>query len=147
MVLMQRLWGLWMVEGDDMAEHLNKFRELANQVGSLSANGKGMEENELVTLLSLSLAESYEPVIRALQSRADDVSFDIFTGRLFQESARRQVAHNSPQPGGQSTPAAAFTVHLPASIRYGAGRGGFSLYDPAITLARGQLFAVPHRPI
>ena len=36
-----------------MAEHLNKFRELANQVGSLSANGKGKEENELVTLLSL----------------------------------------------------------------------------------------------
>jgi len=50
MVLMQRLWALRMVEGDDMAQHLNKFRELANQVGSLSANRKGMEENQLVTL-------------------------------------------------------------------------------------------------
>jgi len=85
MKLMQRLWALRMVEGDDMAEHLNKFRELANQVGSLSANGKGMEENALVTLLSLSLLKSYEPVIMALQSRADDVSFDLFARRLLQE--------------------------------------------------------------
>ena len=30
MVLMQRLWALKMAEGQDMAEHLNQFRELAN---------------------------------------------------------------------------------------------------------------------
>jgi len=149
MVLMQRLWALRRVEGADMTEHLNKFRELANEVGSLSANGKGMEENELVTLLSLSLPESYEPVIMALQSRTDDVSFDIFAGRLLQESARRQVAHNSQLPGGQSTPAAAFTVRFPAHCRGGGrldrGRGGmrmqtgFSLgrYDALRTAGRG----------
>ena len=62
---------------------------------SLSANGNGMEDNELVTLLSLSVPESYEPIIMALQSRADDVSFDIFASKLPQESARRQVANNS----------------------------------------------------
>jgi len=33
------------------------------------------------------------------------------------------------------------------SVRYGAGRGGFSLCDPAVTPARGQLFAVPPRPV
>jgi len=38
------------------------------------------------------------------------------------------------------------TVGTP-SVRYGPGRGGFSLCDPAITPARGQLFAVPPRPI
>jgi len=27
-VFMQRPWGLWMSEGDDMAKHLNQFREL-----------------------------------------------------------------------------------------------------------------------
>jgi len=32
MVLMQRLWGLRMAEGEDMAQHLNQFRELANQL-------------------------------------------------------------------------------------------------------------------
>ena len=35
----------------------------------------------------------------------------------------------------------------PLSVRYGAGRGGFSLCDPAVTPARGQLFAVPPRPV
>jgi len=89
MVLQQRLWGLRMVEGEDMAEHLNNFRELASQLEGLSATGKGMEDNELVTLLGLSLPESYEPIIMALQSRADDVSFDTFTSKLLQESARR----------------------------------------------------------
>jgi len=78
MVLRQRLWGLRMVEGDDMAAHVNKFRELANQIESLSSKGKGMEDNELVTLLSLSLPESYEPIIMALESQAEEVTFDIF---------------------------------------------------------------------
>ena len=58
MVLIQRLWALRMVDGEDMAEHLNRFRELANQVQSLSSDSKGMEESELVTKLSLSLPES-----------------------------------------------------------------------------------------
>ena len=80
MVLRQRLWGLRMVEGDNMAAHLNKFRELANQIESLSSKGKGMEDNELVTLLSLSLPESYEPIIMALESQAKEVTFDIFAG-------------------------------------------------------------------
>jgi len=89
MVLIQRLWALRLLEGDDMAEHLNRFRELANQVQGLSGNGKGMDENELVTLLSLSLLESYEPIIMALQSRTEDLTFEIFSGRLLQELARR----------------------------------------------------------
>ena len=131
MVLMQRLWALRMVEGDDMAEHLNKFKEIASQVESLSANGKGMEDNELVTLLSLSIPESYEPIIMALQSRADNVSFYIFASKLLQESARRQVANN-PQTGPAPTSSvAAFTVRHHTSGRgggrYRRGRGGFRI--------------------
>jgi len=93
MVLRERLCGVRMVEGDDMAEHLNKFRELANQIKSYSSNSKGMEDNELVTLLNLSLLESYKRIIIALQSLAEEVTFDIFAGRLLQESASRQVAN------------------------------------------------------
>jgi len=33
------------------------------------------------------------------------------------------------------------------SVRYRAGRGGFSLCDPTVTQAQGQLFAVPLRPL
>ena len=89
---MQRLWALRMLEGGDMAQHLNRFRELASQVQGLSGNGKAIDENALVTLLSLSLPDFYEPIIMALQSRTDDLTFQIFAGRLLQESARRQVA-------------------------------------------------------
>ena len=39
MVLMQRLWALKISEGQDMAQHLNQFRELANQLRGLSAEG------------------------------------------------------------------------------------------------------------
>jgi len=33
------------------------------------------------------------------------------------------------------------------SVLYGAGQGGFSLCDSAVTPARGQLFAVPPCPV
>ena len=71
-----------------MAEHQNRFQEFANQVQSLSSDSKGMEESELVTLLSLNLPESYEPVIMALQSCTNDLTFHMFAGRLLQEAAR-----------------------------------------------------------
>ena len=130
MVLMQRLWVLRMVEGEDMAEHLNRFRELASQVQSLSPNSKGMEESELVTLLSLSLPESYEPIIMALQSRSEDLTFDTFAGRLLQESARRQVAQvRQPDQGNYNTSGAAFSAQhamreKSVGGRYGMRRGG-----------------------
>jgi len=130
MVLIQRLWALRLLEGEDMGEHLNRFRELANQVQGLSGNGKGMGENELVTLLSLSLPESYEPIIMALQSRTEDLTFDIFSGRLLQESARRQVAEG--RQGDQranNTSGIAFSARYPMWGRniggwYGLQRGG-----------------------
>jgi hypothetical protein len=89
MVLMQRLWGLHMREGDDMAVHLNTFRELANQVASLSTEGIGVVDADLVSMLSLSLPDSYEPLIMALHSRSEVTTFDFLIGRLLQESTRR----------------------------------------------------------
>jgi len=60
-----------MVEGQDMAEHLNQFRELANQLRGLSTENKGLDDSELVTILTLRLPTSYEPLVMALQSRTD----------------------------------------------------------------------------
>jgi len=111
-----------------MAEHLNKFRELANLVESRSTSGKSMDINELLTLLSLSLPECSEPIIMALQLREEEVSFDTFHGRLMHESARRQVAQKGYEGEQQSSLAAAFTVRVPTrgrgGGRYDAGRGG-----------------------
>ena len=46
------------------------------------------------------------------------------------------------------TAVVAYDRHItPTSVRYGAGHGGFSLCDPAVTPAQGQLFAVLPRPV
>ena len=95
MVLMQRLWALKMSEGQDMSQHLNNFRELANQLRGLSTEGKEVDDGEILTILTLSLPESYEPLVMALQSCSDLIRFDIMAERLLQESARRQVGQVS----------------------------------------------------
>jgi len=69
-----------------MVCHLNHFQELANQLQSLSEDGKGIEDSELVTILTLSLQLFYESLVMALQSRSDTITFDLMAGRLLQES-------------------------------------------------------------
>ena len=128
---MQCLWALKMSEGQDMSEHLNRFRELANQLCGLSPEGKEFDDSELLTILTLSLPESYEPLVMALQSRSDIVTFDMMAGRLLQESARRHVGKVVTHKGQEhSTPEShtAFTANCPPStprFRPGRGRGGF----------------------
>jgi len=128
MVLMQHVWGLRMSEGDDMAQHLNQFRELGNQLRSLSEDRKGMDDTELVTIVTLSLPESYAPLVMALQSRSDTITFDLMAGRLLQESGRRQISQaTNTTPGGSNTPQTAFTAQrLAMGSRGYRGRGGMT---------------------
>jgi len=95
MVLTQRLWDLHLKEGQDVSVHLNSFKELSTQVANLSPNGVGIPDGDLVSMLSLSLPPSYEPLIIAVQSRSDTVTFDFLCGRLLQEATRRQAASSS----------------------------------------------------
>ena len=66
----------------------------------------------------------------ALQSRADELTFDTFAGRLLQESARRQVAQvRQPHLGQNTSSGGAFTAKYPMrgrniGGRYGLRRGG-----------------------
>jgi len=124
MILMQRLWGLKMTEADDMAQHLTQFRELANQLRGLWQDGKGMEDSELATILTLSLPESYEPLVMALQSRSDTITFDMMAGRLLQESGRRHISHISQTLNSSNhSPQMAFTAQQPPTgVRGGRGR-------------------------
>jgi len=110
MVLLQRLWALKMLEGEDMAQHLNQFRELSNQLRSLLVDWKGMEDSELVTILTLSLPESYEPLVMALQSRSDTITFDIMAGRLLQESGRRHISQGTQSSQVNKPPTTAFAA-------------------------------------
>ena len=131
MVLMQRLWALKMSEGQDMAQHLNHFRELANQLRGLSTDGKGLDDSELLTILTLSLPDSYEPLVMALPSRTDLITFDVMAGRLLQESARRhvgQVTNKAQENNSIIGSHTAFSANRMPSMRTPLGRGGFSGY-------------------
>ena len=123
MVLTQRLWALRLHEGDDMTAHLNSFREMANQMENLSSDDgtSQMEGVGLVSMLSISLPDSYKPLIMALQSRTEAPTFDFIAGRLLQESTRRQaaVATHSKTTTSQS----AFIAG--SSNRYKGRGGGF----------------------
>jgi len=72
-----------------MSVHLNSFKEQLTQIANLSSNGIGIPDGDLVSMLSLSLPQSYEPLIMAVQSRADTIPFDFLAGRLLQEATRR----------------------------------------------------------
>ena len=122
MVLMQKLWSLHLKEGQDMSAHVNSFKELSTQVANLSSDGVGIPDSDLVSMLSLSLPESYEPLIMAVQSRADNITFDFLTRRLLQEATRRQAARST-STNQNSQPLSAFTAGSgfgPSSFR---GRG------------------------
>jgi len=136
MVLMQQLWNLHLKEGQDMSAHLNSFKELSTQVANLSPNGIGIPDSDLVSMLSLSLPQSYAPLIMAVQSRADTITFDFLTGRLLQEATRRQAASTSTVEASQqplSALAAGSGYHPSGYIgrtnyrlgNRGIGRGGF----------------------
>ena len=82
MVLTQRLWALRLREGEDMAGHLNVFREITNQIENLSSEDgtSQIQGVDLVSMLSLSLPDSYEPLIMALPSRSEILTFDFMAG-------------------------------------------------------------------
>jgi len=46
----------------------------------------GIPDGDFVFMVSLSLPESYEPLITAIQSRSDTITFDFLVGRLLQEA-------------------------------------------------------------
>ena len=91
-----------MGEGDDVLEHINKLKTLAEQ---LDAVGAPVSEDDLVITLLASLSESYQFLITALESRADSLRWELVTSRLLHEDLKRKEkggifdgdAHSQPQ--------------------------------------------------
>ena len=94
-VLMQQLWSLQLKEGQNMSVHLNSFEEVSTQVANLSPNRIGIPDGALVSMVSLSLLESYQPLIIAIQSRSETLTFDLLVGLLLHEATQRQAARLS----------------------------------------------------
>ena len=76
-----------MEEGDDVLEHINKIKTLAEQLDAL---GAPVNEDDLVITLLASLSESYAFLITALESRADSLSWELVTSRLVHEDLKRK---------------------------------------------------------
>uniref|UniRef100_A0AAV1U2G3 CCHC-type domain-containing protein n=1 Tax=Peronospora matthiolae TaxID=2874970 RepID=A0AAV1U2G3_9STRA len=76
-----------MGEGDDVLEHINKLKTLAEQ---LDAVGSPVSEDDLVITLLSSLSESYQFLITVLESRSDSLIWDLVTSRLLHEDMKRK---------------------------------------------------------
>ncbi|KAG6616434.1 gag-pol polyprotein [Phytophthora cinnamomi] len=99
-----------MAEGDDVLEHINKIKTLAEQ---LDAVGAPVSEDDLVITLLASLSESYQFLITSLESRADSLTWELMTARLLHEDLKRKE-----QGGG-----AEGTAHGQAFMTSGNGKG------------------------
>ena len=78
---------MMMDEGDDVLEHINKIKTLAEQLDTV---GAPVSEDDLVITLLGSLSESYQFLIAALESRADSLSWELVTSRLMHEDMKRK---------------------------------------------------------
>ena len=72
---------------DSMSEHINKMKELARQVEAVDAS---ITEGDQVATLLCSLPESYNSLIIALESFADDLKLEFVTARLLHEEHKRK---------------------------------------------------------
>uniref|UniRef100_A0AAV1TIF2 Retrovirus-related Pol polyprotein from transposon TNT 1-94-like beta-barrel domain-containing protein n=1 Tax=Peronospora matthiolae TaxID=2874970 RepID=A0AAV1TIF2_9STRA len=83
--LRRRFFTTMMDEGDDVLEHINMLKTVAEQ---LDAVGAPVSEDDLVITLIGSLRESYQFLITALESRADSLTLDLVTSRLMHEDMK-----------------------------------------------------------
>ena len=70
-----------MKEGEDMLKHINKHQEIVDQLVSVGAD---ISEQELVWELLLSLPESYDNLVNALEF-SDDLTLPVLRQRLLLE--------------------------------------------------------------
>ena len=86
-ILRKRLATLRMKEGCSMRSHFAEFDELVRQLKNAGAK---MEENDLVSQLFLTLPDSYDPLVTALENIQDkDLSLEMVKHRLLGEESKR----------------------------------------------------------
>lgn len=81
---------MMMEDGDDVLAHLNKLKNMAEQ---LDAIGALVSDEDLVITLLGRLNESYQLLITALESRSDTLTWELMTARLMREDMKRKEQH------------------------------------------------------
>ena len=75
-------------QGESMSDHLNKLRELANQLRSI---GCEVSDEELAIITLSSLPTQFEAFIVQMESRPiQEITFDFISGRLLAEDSRQR---------------------------------------------------------
>lgn len=103
MFLRRKLLSLKMKENDNLEHHLLEFDKILR---SLKAVGANMEEEDIICQLLLSLPESYESVITALETmKAEELTIEFVKGRLLDidikkksMGSKERLEHNEDHP-------------------------------------------------
>ena len=88
--LRRKFFTIQLQERDSMQQHINKVMTLAEQLEGI---GAPVNDEDIAMTLLCSLPESYENLIIALESRADDLTAEFVQARLLQEETRRKEAN------------------------------------------------------
>ena len=102
-------------EGDTMREHINKVREMAEQ---MEAIGAPVTDHDVAMTLFCSLPAQYLPLITSLEARSEsELTADFVATRLLADEKRRQELSN------QGTAEAAFVGSSNSKGTYGGDNG------------------------
>lgn len=86
--LLKRICNLKLSEGGCMEEHINTYLDLVDQLAAL---GEVLKDKMIIAMLLCSLPESYNTLIVALETRAeDDLTVELVKSKLIDEAHRRR---------------------------------------------------------
>jgi hypothetical protein len=96
--LKQKLYGLKMQEGSDLAEHVNVFNQLVADLGKVDVK---IGDNDMAIVLLCSLPDSYDHLVTTLTYGMKKVQVDDVVATLLSHEQRRK--NNSPEePSGSA---------------------------------------------
>ena len=88
--LRRKFYQARMSDGDDDVQgHINSLREIQRQLAGINCK---ISDREFVMVLLGSLPDSWQSLITALESRADDLTLSFVQQRLLHEESRRKEA-------------------------------------------------------
>jgi hypothetical protein len=90
--LKQKLYGLKMQEGSDLAEHVNVFNQLVADLGKVDVK---IDDEDMAIVLLCSLPDSYDHLVTTLTYGKEKVQVDDVVAALLSHEQRRK--NNSPE--------------------------------------------------
>jgi gag-polypeptide of LTR copia-type/Domain of unknown function (DUF4219) len=95
--LRRKLINVKLEDSEPMQNHINKIRELSDQ---LEAIGDPVKDRELAIIILCSLPERYNSLVISLESRSPkDLTFDMVAGRLLAEEERQKESESGSNSG------------------------------------------------